>query len=66
MKILFLKLFEKLENEGQTPFAIISYCKQEFELDIQDCEEVVISYRYLMEINLWFVILRFNWTKYTN
>ena len=71
IKIKFIKLFEKLE-EGMIPLALISYQKQEWELGIEDYhlgiedyQEVVYTYRHSLWINLWFIIIYFNWIKKT-
>jgi len=64
MKIKFFKLFNKLE-EGEMFNGIIDYSKKEHELFIEDetFHECVLSYRYFLRINLWFVILEFDWIK---
>lgn len=67
-KIIVKKLFSEIE-EGVYPDAIIAYKKRATGFQNVDrgegmMETVVIEYQYQLLIDLWFVILRFQWFHY--
>lgn len=60
--IKFLKPFEKAK-EGYEITAIVSYRKTPWVAETVEGKKKVVSYRYGVRINLWFVLLEFDWVK---